>query len=125
MDFDSRWFILKRRRRTRRQSIINPRPMIGRAWWDDLAVAIMMGSLTTILRKLSWRRWSTMSHWLVVRRRITGIGYRISHVGVVRMTIILRRHQGGVDLGDSLHSSLPMHPSEVHTDGGDPLADIP
>jgi hypothetical protein len=77
--------------------------MIGRAWWDDFTVAIMRGSLTTILRKLSWwrwstilrkvswRRWSTMSHWLVVRRRITRIGYCISHIGVVRMTIILRR----------------------------------
>jgi hypothetical protein len=78
--------------------------MIGRAWWDNFAVAIMRGSSTTtilrklswwrwstILRKLSWRRWSNMSHWLVVRRGITGIGYCISHVGVVRMTIILRR----------------------------------
>ena len=78
--------------------------MIRRAWWDNFAVAIMRGSSTTtilrklswwrwstILRKLSWRRWSNMSHWLVVRRGITGIGYCISHVGVVRMTIILRR----------------------------------
>ena len=94
--------------------IINPSPMIGRAWWDDLAVAVMRCSTTilwklswwrwsAILWKLSWRRWSTISHWLVVRR-ITGIGYchrllllrvsggsSISHVGVVGMAKILRR----------------------------------
>ena len=93
--------------------IINPSPMSGRSWWDDLAVAVMRCS-TTILRKLSWwrrsailwklswRRWSAISHWLVVRRvtmvghchrlllRVSG-GSSISHVGVVRMTIILRR----------------------------------
>ena len=64
--------------------------MIGRAWWDNLAVAIMRGTTTTIiLRKLSWLRWSTISHWLVVRM-IAGIGYWVV-VGVVRMAIILRR----------------------------------
>jgi hypothetical protein len=86
--------------------------MIGRAWWDDLAVAIMRCSTTmlrklsrwrwsTKLRKLSWRSWSTMSHWLVVRR-VTRVGYchrllllmmmrgsSIRHVRVVRVTIIL------------------------------------
>jgi hypothetical protein len=99
--------------------------MSGRAWWDDLAVAVMRCSSTilrklswwrwsailrklswwrwsAILWKLSWWRWSTVSHWLVVRRvtrvghchrlllRVSG-GSSMSHVGVVRMTIILRQ----------------------------------
>ena len=91
----------------------HPSTMIGRAWWDDLTVAVMRCSTTklwklswrwsAILWKLSWRRWSTISHWLVVRR-ITRVGNchrllllrvssgsSISHVGVVRTTIILRR----------------------------------
>ena len=58
---------------------------------------------SAILWKLSLRRWYTISHWLVVRR-VTRVGYchrllllrvsggsSISHVGVVRTAIILRR----------------------------------
>jgi hypothetical protein len=62
--------------------------MIGRACWDDLAVAVMRCS-TTILRKLSWWRWSTVSHWLVVRR-VTGVGYCHS--------LLLLRVSGGSSL---------------------------
>lgn len=85
-------------------SIFRVSPMIGWAWWDDLAVAIVRCVSNTILRILSWRRWSTISHWLVQRiapvacrgtnSLVTLFGRRVS-VTLLGQWHLLRSHGQG------------------------------